>query len=296
MLSISQTSRGFFCIEWVSTEKGPMIINLEHVKLNLDFKNKNDLSDILELYKSKVKSESKSLSIVLDSSYLSLSGLEVLDSNDKNKNIIDWHESNILGNDFCKNHYNYYFPFYSNKLSNYLGVYLPRNIKDNILNCSLGLGYKLRYLSIDIFSAALGAKQIFNNEINDEYLIWKICNNNSHRLVLYDGFKLKAYVELYKKNDKYISRLYVGSSIFKELLVNCVNEIVINKSNFHRFKNIYIYQTMQSKLNIRKIIDLNFKNIKVLNFNKIIDRTKDYNPLKFVSYVENGIAFKGLDI
>ena len=53
---------------------------------------------------------------------------------------------------------------------------------------------------------------------------------------------------------------------------------------------------MQSKLNIRKIIDLNFKNIKVLNFNKIIDRTKDYNPLKFVSYVENGIAFKGLDI
>jgi len=296
LLSISQTSRGFFCIEWVSTEKGPMIINLEHLRLNLDFKNKNDLSDILELYKSKVKSESKSLSIVLDSSHLSLSGMEVLGSNDKNKNIIDWHESNILGNDFCKNHYNYYFPLYSNKLSNYLGVYLPRNIKDNILNCSLELGYELRYLSIDIFSAALGAKQIFNNEINDEYLIWKICNNNSHRLVLYDGYKLKAYLELHKKNDKYIPRLYVGSSIYKELLINCVNEIVINKSNFHRFKNIYIYQTMQSKLNIRKIIDLNFKNIKVLNFNKIIDQTKDFNPLKFVSYVENGIAFKGLDI
>ncbi|MAZ61601.1 MAG: hypothetical protein CMG50_05450 [Candidatus Marinimicrobia bacterium] len=296
MLSISQTSRGFFCIEWVSTEKGPIIINLEHVKLNLDFKNENDLRDILELYKSKVKSESKSLSIVLNSSHLSLSGMEVLDSNDKNKNIIDWHESNILGSHFCKNHYNYYFPLYSNKLSDYLGVYLPRNIKDNILNCSLALGYELRYLSIDIFSAALGAKQIYNNEIDDEYLIWKICNNNTHKLVLYDGYKLKAYLELYKKNNEYISRLYVGSSIYKELLINCVTEIVVNKSNFHRFKNIYIYQTMQSKLNINKIIDLNFKNIKVLNFNKIIDKTKDYNPLKFLSYVENGIAFKGLDI
>tara|TARA_Y100000389_G_scaffold118170_1_gene115357 strand:- start:24460 stop:25350 length:891 start_codon:yes stop_codon:yes gene_type:complete len=296
LLSISQTSRGFFCIEWVSTEKGPIIINLEHVKLNLDFKNENDLRDILELYKSKVKSESKSLSIVLNSSHLSLSGMEVLDSNDKNKNIIDWHESNILGSHFCKNHYNYYFPLYSNKLSDYLGVYLPRNIKDNILNCSLALGYELRYLSIDIFSAALGAKQIYNNEIDDEYLIWKICNNNTHKLVLYDGYKLKAYLELYKKNNEYISRLYVGSSIYKELLINCVTEIVVNKSNFHRFKNIYIYQTMQSKLNINKIIDLNFKNIKVLNFNKIIDKTKDYNPLKFLSYVENGIAFKGLDI
>ena len=296
MLSISQTSRGFFCIEWISTEQGPKIINLEHLKSDIDFSNKNDLESILELYKSNVKSDSKSLSIILNSNKLLISKIEVLDSLDRNNDIIDWHESNILGKEFCNNYYNYYFPVYSDNLYNYLCVYLPRKIKDNIINSSFRLGYEMRYLSIDIFSAALGARQVFYNEINSEYLIWKICNKNLHRLVLYNGNKLNAYIEIYKKNNQFISKKYIGSKENESLLINCVNEILINKSNFHRFNNIYVYQTKQNKSDINRIIDLNFKNIKILNFNKMIDSTKEYNPLKYISYVENGIVFKGIDI
>lgn len=296
MLSISQTSRGFFCIEWISTEQGPKIINLEHLKSDIDFSNKNDLESILELYKSNVKSDSKSLSIILNSNKLLTSKIEVLDSLDRNNDIIDWHESNILGKEFCNNYYNYYFPVYSDNLYNYLCVYLPRKIKDNIINSSFSLGYEMRYLSIDIFSAALGARQVFYNEINSEYLIWKICNKNLHRLVLYNGNKLNAYIEIYKKNNQFISKKYIGSKENESLLINCVNEILINKSNFHRFNNIYVYQTKQNKSDINRIIDLNFKNIKILNFNKMIDSTKEYNPLKYISYVENGIVFKGIDI
>ena len=296
MLSISQTSRGFFCIEWISTEQGPKIINLEHLKSDVDFSNKNDLESILELYKSNVKSDSKSLSIILNSNKLLTSKIEVLDSLDRNNDIIDWHESNILGKEFCNNYYNYYFPVYSDNLYNYLCVYLPRKIKDNIINSSFRLGYEMRYLSIDIFSAALGARQVFYNEINSEYLIWKICNKNLHRLVLYNGNKLNAYIEIYKKNNQFISKKYIGSKENESLLINCVNEILINKSNFHRFNNIYVYQTKQNKSDINRIIDLNFKNIKILNFNKMIDSTKEYNPLKYISYVENGIVFKGIDI
>tara|TARA_B110001454_G_scaffold206333_1_gene216674 strand:+ start:5970 stop:6860 length:891 start_codon:yes stop_codon:yes gene_type:complete len=296
LLSISQTSRGFFCIEWISTEQGPKIINLEHLKSDIDFSNKNDLESILELYKSNVKSDSKSLSIILNSNKLLTSKIEVLDSLDRNNDIIDWHESNILGKEFCNNYYNYYFPVYSDNLYNYLCVYLPRKIKDNIINSSFSLGYEMRYLSIDIFSAALGARQVFYNEINSEYLIWKICNKNLHRLVLYNGNKLNAYIEIYKKNNQFISKKYIGSKENESLLINCVNEILINKSNFHRFNNIYVYQTKQNKSDINRIIDLNFKNIKILNFNKMIDSTKEYNPLKYISYVENGIVFKGIDI
>ena len=40
MFSISQTSRGFFCLEWSSTENGPQIVSLNHLKI------KNDFSDI----------------------------------------------------------------------------------------------------------------------------------------------------------------------------------------------------------------------------------------------------------
>ena len=227
---------------------------------------------------------------------LLMSKIELLDSLDKSKNILDWHESNILGKEFSNNYYNYYFPVYSDDSHDYLCVYLRKKIKDNIVKSSTILGYDLRYLSIDIFSAAIGARQVFYNEINSEYLIWKICNKNLHRLALYNGNKLNAYIEIYRKNSKFIPKQYVGSEENKTLLINCVNEILINKSNFHRFNNIYVYQTKQNKSDINRIIDLNFKNIKILNFNKMIDQTKEYNPLKYIPFVENGIVFKGIDI
>tara|TARA_B100001996_G_scaffold148423_1_gene113024 strand:- start:1232 stop:2122 length:891 start_codon:yes stop_codon:yes gene_type:complete len=296
LLSISQTSRGFFCIEWISTEQGPKIVNLEHLKLNIDFSNKNDLETILKLYKSNVKSNSKSLSIILNANKLLISKIELLDSIDKSRNIIDWHELNILGKEFCDNNYNFYFPIHSDNSHEYLSIYLPKKIKDNIVKSSVDLGYELRYLSIDIFSAAIGARQVFYNEINNEYLVWKICNKNLHRLVLYNKNKLNAYIEIVKKNNRFIAKKYIGSKENENLLINCVNEILINKSNFHRFNNIYVYQTKQNKSDINRIIDLNFKNIKILNFNNMIDRTKEYNPLKYISFVENGIVFKGIDI
>tara|TARA_B100001142_G_scaffold330391_1_gene399034 strand:+ start:11428 stop:12318 length:891 start_codon:yes stop_codon:yes gene_type:complete len=296
LLSISQTSRGFFCIEWISTEQGPKIVNLEHLKLNIDFSNKNDLETILKLYKSNVKSNSKSLSIILNANKLLISKIELLDSIDKSMNIIDWHELNILGKEFCDNNYNFYFPIHSDNSHEYLSIYLPKKIKDNIVKSSVDLGYELRYLSIDIFSAAIGARQVFYNEINNEYLVWKICNKNLHRLVLYNKNKLNAYIEIVKKNNRFITKKYIGSKENENLLINCVNEILINKSNFHRFNNIYVYQTKQNKSDINRIIDLNFKNIKILNFNNMIDRTKEYNPLKYISFVENGIVFKGIDI
>ena len=59
------------------------------------------------------------------------------------------------------------------------------------------------------------------------------------------------------------------------MLVNCVNEILINKSNFHRFSNIYIYQTKQARNDLDRIIDMNFKNIKILSFNKLFDTYDD---------------------
>ena len=101
---------------------------------------------------------------------------------------------------------------------------------------------------------------------------------------------------MHKKNNKYEQKLFIGNKIYEELLVNCVNEILINKSNFHRFSNIYVYQTKQARNDLDRIIDMNFKNIKILSFNKLFDIYDDLDLLKYMPFVENGITFKGLDV
>ena len=41
---------------------------------------------------------------------------------------------------------------------------------------------------------------------------------------------------------------------------------------------------------------MNFKNIKILSFNKLFDIYDDLDLLKYMPFVENGITFKGLDV
>ncbi len=297
MLSISQTSRGFFFVEWISTEKGPKIVNLENIKLDIDFSNRNDLKNIIESYKSNDKSDSKSLSLVLNSKEILISKIELLDSKHKNVSLIKWHESKILGKEFCENYYNYYFPLVAvDQIHYYLSVHLSRKVKDNILLAASELGFQLRYLSVDIFSASIGARYIYSNNINDKYLIWKICNNNKHKLVLYNKNNMIAYTEIYKKNNRFKSHKYIGPIKYESLLINCITAILINKSNYDRFDNIFIYQTKQNISEINKIVNLNFKNITIISFNKMIDKNMDNNFFKYMPFVENGITFKGLDV
>ena len=63
-------------------------------------------------------------------------------------------------------------------------------------------------------------------------------------------------------------------------------------------KEILNVQNLISKINtnlIKKIIGMNYNNIRLLNFNRLLLRNNN-DMFKYISYVENGICFKGLDL
>ena len=60
-------------------------------------------------------------------------------------------------------------------------------------------------------------------------------------------------------------------------------------------ENIFIYQTKENNDLIKKILKSNPNNIKVLDFSRLI-KSNDKDTLKYISYAENGICFKGLDL
>ena len=47
MLSISQTSTGFYCIEWSPTEEGPKILKSKFIKTSQKIDDKNLLKNII---------------------------------------------------------------------------------------------------------------------------------------------------------------------------------------------------------------------------------------------------------
>ena len=292
MFSISQTSRGFFCLEWSPTETGPRIINNKHIKSSRSFSDKHTLSQIVSNYKLSIKDESNSLSVIINSDDVIISCMDTLSYRENNK-MINWYESNIMGDSFCSNFYNYYFPMaYKNK-KRFLIVSLPKSIRKNVIKSSSKLGFNLVYLSIDIFSSAVLVQNLYKPFVENEYLLWKICNNNHHTLIHYKENLIYSYVKIRKHSNQYIADYSIGDSHSIKKSVECLNAMLIDKKSYKNIDRIFIYQTKNDTKMIKNILDQNYKNLELLSLDKMIDNS---NSLKSMNYVENGICFQGLDL
>ena len=294
MFSISQTSRGFFCLEWLSTENGPQIITTKYLKINSDFIDKSLLENIVSKYAFSTNNESDSLSVIVNSDNVLISSIDALEGVESRK-MIKWYESNLMGTDLCDKYHTYYYPMKANRNNKFLIVSFPKNIKNNIIKSANDLNLNLLYLSVDIFSAAVFVQHLYQKDIKHKYVLWKINRNNKHTIVLYKEKLIYAYVVIKKYAKKYKKITEIGDNSYVDELEDLANTILVNKSNQVDLKNIFIYQTKESMATLNEILNLKNTSIKVLSlYNLVKDGSK--NNFKYINYIENGICFKGLDL
>ena len=278
-------------MEWSSTEDGPKIVNLNHLKDIKSFSSAKVFDNIINNFHFTIKNQSNSLSVTLDSESVLISSLNI-DSKNISKSI-NWYENEILGLDFLSNYYNYYYPLiYDNQC---LLISIPKVFKDNIANSALDNNLNLIYLSVDIFSTSTLVKQLYIKKSKEDYIVWKICNNNNHTLVVYNKDNIIFYAKLKKKENEFIVDFHIGGQNYLSEIVYLLNTTLIQNSNDVSMKNIFIYQTKENKDTLKKILDLKIDSIEVININLLI--TQQYKDIyKFMPYLENGISFKGLDL
>ena len=157
------------------------------------------------------------------------------------------------------------------------------------------MGFNLVYLSVGIFSAAALAKQLYKKETKKEHLIWKICKNNHHFLVYYNNDKIKSFIKFKSNVKEIIPEVSIGSEKNLEKIKSIICNILLKNNINDKIENIFIYQTKENNDLIKKILKSNPNNINVLDFSKLIE-SNNKDTLKYISYAENGICFKGLDL
>ena len=135
-------------------------------------------------------------------------------------------------------------------------VSFPKQIKKNIIKSSSNLGFNLVHLSLDIFSTAIFTQHLYKEFIDDEFILWKICKNNTHKIVTYKNELVHSYLEIKKKSNKYIKSFGAGDSNQIDKLIDLVNNSLINKKEYHDVANVFIYQTKENKSIIYDIINV----------------------------------------
>ena len=167
-------------------------------------------------------------------------------------------------------------------------------MKQNIINCANKLNYNIVNLSVDIFSASTIPRQFYKTNNNKEFILWKIDRNNNHYLVFFFKNSLNGYINL-RSNEKKINIINSAGSIYGvNLLNNFIKSIFVDKKEFNEVKNIYVYQTKDDMLFIKKTVE-SFSNIQPLDISILFDDSNK-KKYKFLPYVENGISLKGIDV
>ena len=186
MLSIAQSETGYYCFQWISTEKGPRIHKYKYVDIQKDINSPNILKKVINLFDHTLDKKSISLAITLNINNVSISSFKI-DERCNLKKTIAWYESTVLDKIFLKNHEMFYYPINDKKNKEYLVLSIENRIKENIIKMVGELDFNLTYLSVDIFSSAIAAKQLFKIKDTEDMLIWKVGNNNTHYFAFYNN-------------------------------------------------------------------------------------------------------------
>ena len=292
MLSISQSSNYYYCLEWLPTELGVEVVKFKKIKTSLNIDDENLIEYIIDNFNPTTKADSNSLSISLDINNVQISCIKIEPKIALNE-YVAWYEKNILDIYILEKFDIYYYPISNNNL---LIVYINKIIRRRLIQSSQNLEYNLIDLSISAFSANITLKQII--KVNDlkNYMIWKIEKNNLHHLSYYEGEEFLHMMTIKHSKEKINILHSAGDSNYQNNMINYIESVLINfKEENELFEKVFIYQNINETKKIKKLVDSN-KNIELIDISNFITNNKVKTSYKFLSYVENGSSLKGIDV
>jgi len=292
LLSISQSSNYYYCLEWLPTESGIKIIEFKKIKTNLNIGDDNLIEYIIDNFNPTTKTESNSLSISLDIKNVQISCIKIEPKIELNEYVV-WYEKNILDAFVLKKFDIYYYPISNNNL---LIVYINKIERNRLIQSSQNSGYNLIDLNISIFSANIALKQIIKVNNLKNYMIWKIEKNNLHYLSYYQGEEFLFMMTIKHSKEKIEILHSAGDPQYQNNMIAYVKSVLINlKEENNLFEKVFMYQNMIETKKIKSLIDNN-KSIELIDISNFITNNKEKNSYKFLGYVENGSSLKGIDV
>ena len=296
MLSISQTSNFYHCLEWIPSESGIEVVKFQKIKSKLNIDNDNLIKSIIDDFNPISKNDSNALSISLDIENIQISSIEIEPKIDVEK-YISWYENKVLGSHFIENFDIFYYPIINNNL---VTISIDKLFRKKLIKSSKSAGYNLVDINVGIFSAQYSIKQI--NKLNDlkNYLLWKVDKKNIHYLSFYLNDCFSFMMKIKKRTNEIIVLNEVGDINYKNNIVDYVRSILFEskqKSNFS--EKVFIYQSGNDKNNIEFAIKNNIELLDISNFfnNKMKAETnKENNKYKFFGYIENATSLKKIDV
>ena len=283
MLAISQSGFTYHYLNWVPSERGPLVTHYGSIQKEME--NPEHLEqyyfDILDEILAVVNNGEPIFTFSLDRNHVLFS---TCFAEDNNQELIDWHLTQTCDDQLNSIMDFYHYPM-SSKSHKMLNIGVPKNIRQSFqANMSL-LKSKLNGLSIGIFSAATGARQWMQAEKYESYLIWKIGKKKIDEFLFIRDGEMVTYFSFHRFSERGKMMWQFGDREVAESIIQNILKVQNNKSRKLTFtEQVFIYTSDGSIKDVKSIHQLEIENLTLLNPLSIIESTKEekiheYNTL-----------------
>ena len=297
MLAISQSGITYHYLNWVPSERGPLVthygsiqkemVNSEHIK--------QYYFDILDEILSVINNGEPILTFSLDRNNVLFSTCFIENNNEE---LIEWHLAQTCDDQLNSIMDYYHYPMLSESRK-MLNIGVPKNIRQSFqANMSL-LQSKLNGLSVGIFSAETGARQWMQAERYESYLIWKIGKKKIDELLFIRNGEIATYFSFHRSGEKGKMMWQFGDGDVADSIVQDILKVQNEKSKkLTSAEQVFIYTSDGSIKDVKYFHQMKIENLTLLNPLSILESTKDekiheYNTLPLA---ETGNPFGGIDV
>ena len=297
MLAISQSGINYHYLNWVPSERGPLVTHYGLIQKEMESPENIEqyYFDILDEILTIINKGEPILTFSLDRNHVLFS---TCFAEDNNQELIDWHLAQTRDDQLNSIMDYYHYPM-SSESHKMLNIGVPKNIRQSFQANMRLLKSKLNGLSVGIFSAETGARQWMHAEKYESYLIWKIGKKKIDELLLICNNEMVTYFSFHRSGEKGKMMWQFGDSDVADSIVQDILKVQNEKSKIPTTaEQVYIYTSDGSIKEVKFFHQMKIENLTLLNPLSVIESTKEekiheYNTLPLA---ETGNAFGGVDV
>ena len=297
MLAIAQSGSTYHYLNWMPSERGPLVTHHGSLEKEVDHTHYNEqyYFNILDGIFSRVNNGDPICTFSLDRKHILFSTCFY---ENMSQELIKWHFKQTMDGQLEKMMDFYHYPMESS-LSTILNIGIPKHIRQSFQTNMRLLKSKLNSLSVGIFSAEVGARKWMHAEKNKSYLIWKIGKKKMDELLFIRNGELATFFSYHRKEKNGKIMWQLGDADAAELIVQDIVNIQNRKTkNFNSAEQVYLYSSEVNVKDVKSLHQMQIENLTLLNPLSVLktgddEQFHEYNTLPLA---ETGNAFRGIDV
>jgi len=298
LLAIAQISDTFHYLHWIPSDRGPLVtgfgeISIKPISLNAP----GFIDQLIQSILQKLNLELPVFTLTLDTRGV-LFSQTYIHSDFSPEDLIKWQLNQFSDERFQKSYRQISYPL-AEQTETLLNIHVPEKLLHSLDVTMKKIYGEMRSVSVNIFSAEIGARYWMGASEFSSYIIWRMGKYNSDHLLVVKNNELLAFCHSKRSTNNVKKMIMVGDETVIDSFFEDLNRFHLESlEHFTAAQMVFVYQGEGRNTELKKICESGIDNIRLLNPLSVLtcEDVPKANLYLTSHLAETGVSFRGIDV